>query len=60
MKGSAIRPRKATIAPDRPNQRLPRTIEALPMFGPGRNWHSPMVSVKSACVIQRRSSTRVR
>src|SRR5258706_523255 len=60
MKGSAIRPRNATIAPVTPNQRLPSTIEALPIFGPGRNWHRPMVSAKSACVSQRRSSTIVR
>src|SRR5436190_7495357 len=60
MNGSTIRPRKATIAPDTPNQRLPSTIEALPMFGPGRNWQRPMVSTKSACVSQRRSSTIVR
>src|SRR2546422_322931 len=55
--GSANRPRKATMAPRRPNQRLPRTIEALPRFGPGSTWQRPMVSVKSACVSQRRSST---
>ena len=30
------------------------------MFGPGRNWHRPMVWVKSSCVIQRRSSTMTR
>jgi hypothetical protein len=60
MKGSAIRPRNATIAPGRPNQRLPRTIDALPMLGPGRNWQRPMVSVKSSWLIQRRSSTIVR
>src|SRR5438874_494569 len=58
--GSANSPRKATIAPFTPNQRLPSTIEALPMFGPGRNWQRPMVSAKSACVSQRRSSTIVR
>src|SRR5712691_10688015 len=45
------------MAPRRPNQRLPRTIEALPRFGPGSTWQRPMVSVKSACVSQRRSST---
>ena len=60
MKGSAISPRNATSAPDTPNQRLPSTIEALPMFGPGRNWHRPIVSAKSACVTQRRSSTIMR
>src|SRR5882672_3658104 len=60
MKGSAIRPRNATIAPLTPNQRLPSTIDALPMFGPGRNWQRPIVSAKSACVSQRRSSTIVR
>src|SRR4051812_43935078 len=60
MNGSAIRPRNATSDPFTPNQRLPSTIEALPMFGPGRNWHRPMVSAKSACVSQRRSSTIVR
>src|SRR6184192_2610581 len=60
MKGSAIRPRNATIDPVTPNQRLPSTIEALPMFGPGRNWHKPTVSAKSAGVSQRRSSTIVR
>src|SRR5437899_7516998 len=60
MKGSAIRPRNATIEPMMPNQRLPSTIEALPMFGPGRNWQRPMVSAKSAGVSQRRSSTIVR
>src|SRR5947207_622065 len=58
--GSAIRPRNATAEPLTPNQRLPRTIEALPVFGPGRNWHRPMVSAKSAGVSQRRSSTIVR
>src|SRR5882672_1309761 len=60
MNGSAIRPRNATIDPLTPNQRLPSTIEALPMFGPGRNWHRPIVSAKSAGVSQRRSSTIVR
>src|SRR3954465_12848466 len=60
MNGSAIKPRNATSEPFTPNQRLPSTIDALPMFGPGRNWHRPMVSTKSACVIQRRSSTIVR
>src|SRR5215472_16495434 len=59
MKGNAIRPRNATIEPATPNQRLPSTIEALPIFGPGRNWHRPIVSAKSACVSQRRSSTIV-
>src|SRR6266481_6811404 len=48
------------MAPGRPNQRLPRTIEALPRFGPGSTWQRPMVSVKSACVSQRRSSTIAR
>src|SRR5689334_6444066 len=60
MNGRAIRPRNATSDPATPNQRLPRTIEALPMFGPGRNWQRPIVSAKSACVSQRRSSTIVR
>src|SRR5438876_9525412 len=60
MKGSALEARNATIGPVTPNQRLPSTIEALPMFGPGRNWHRPTVSAKSACVSQRRSSTIVR
>src|SRR5438067_965999 len=58
--GSAIRPRNATAEPLTPNQRLPRTTEALPIFGPGRNWQRPIVSAKSACVSQRRSSTIVR
>src|SRR5690349_4738548 len=58
--GSAISPRNATIDPEGPNQRLPSTIDALPMFGPGRNWQRPMVSAKSAGVSQRRSSTIVR
>src|SRR5437868_12998157 len=58
--GSAIRPRNATTEPLTPNQRLPSTIEALPIFGPGRNWQRPMVSAKSAGVSQRRSSTIVR
>jgi hypothetical protein len=35
-------------------------MEALPTLGPGRNWHRPMVSVKSAGVTQRRSSTITR
>src|SRR5439155_1758552 len=55
--GSAKRPKNATIAPRRPNQRLPSTIAALPMFGPGRIWHNAHTSVKSAGVSQRRFST---
>jgi len=30
------------------------------MFGPGRNWHRPMVSAKSVGASQRRSSTMTR
>src|SRR6267142_1823038 len=60
INGSAIRPTNATTEPRTPNQRLPSTIEALPIFGPGRNWQRPIVSAKSACVSQRRSSTIVR
>src|SRR5262245_49832014 len=54
--GSAISPVKATTAPFRPNQRRPSTTEALPMFGPGRNWQSATTSAKSAGASQRRSS----
>src|SRR6185436_19131307 len=54
--GKAIRPANATSAPARPNQRRPYTIEALPMFGPGRNWQSATTEAKSSGVTQRRSS----
>src|SRR5476651_865981 len=58
--GSAIRPRKATIAPRSPNQRRPSTTETLPTLGPGRNWHSDRISVNSAGASQRFSSTMTR
>src|SRR5439155_139181 len=57
--GSAKRPKNATIAPRMPNQRLPSTIDALPMFGPGRIWHNAHTSVKSAGVSQCRFSTMI-
>src|SRR5439155_11221667 len=57
--GSAKRPKNATIAPRRPNQRLPSTIAVLPMLGPGRIWHNAHTSVKSAGVSQRRFSTMI-